>query len=430
MYNKMFLLQQTMKQLGAVHVKGQWRAACPLCQPEESDWNKYKMVISPGTKRLIICNCFNCCSPGDYYTNTSWWNEVYTRTKIPIQAATYLPEEIIKTEWENIGYKANTVKRREIPNVEALDNIYQYILNELGLNEKHRKWLDSKGLESSKAYDIGYRSTPDEEKQQQLGKSITKKYPNLVKIVPGFHEQQLLLRENAIVVPCRNYEGRIFGLKQRLFDGKKARIRLLSSSKFGGPKAIADCHFPLGVNKKETGRLWITEGERKADVWWLTKNEQIVSIPGVGAWKLVLNVLETVLPTTKSIVLALDRDGEGQKTKNKLIEELSEKDYTIEVAEWEEEKGLDDALLAGKEIKLTTAKTDTTKKKNKLTFQHIGSQVYIRNCDLIEWIRVKGPLLRQNINCHQPYLSTLIAEKKVKMRHSENGQIVEINGES
>ncbi|WP_121616759.1 DUF3854 domain-containing protein [Virgibacillus halodenitrificans] len=107
--------------------------------------------------------------------------------------------------------------------------------------------------------------------------------------------------------------------------------------------------------------VWLTEGPLKADIASdllpiLFKEDEmdslgdtVLSIPGVNSWRIILPILEKM--GVKRVIYAFDMDAiVNEDVKRNILEsvqELKDRDYTIDVAMWDqsEGKGIDDILL-------------------------------------------------------------------------------------
>jgi hypothetical protein len=308
-----------------------------------------------------------------------------------------------------------------------LNLVYNDILDNLTLSAEHEKWLADRGLPSDIAWALGYRSSVDCETdykkrpQNELEKKLLVKWKNVLQTVPGWDGKQdkLLMRRDAIVFPCRNLKGDVVALKQRLLDTKRGRMRLLSSSNSGGPRATNGCHVPIGVGHSVWKELWITEGERKADYNFIIRNLATIAIPGVSTWRRALELIPTLLAPGGSVIIALDQDDAGRNARDNLLAGIRGP-YTLKVATWEEDKkGLDDAI----NIKLKEVERSGTRRADPHYLINSNSEL-IPFSRLVEWVRNNGPVLRQRVPCYQPHISKLIREGKLQIEYSKEGQVI------
>lgn len=171
--------------------------------------------------------------------------------------------------------------------------------------------------------------------------------------VPGFHRKEesgrswySLAGYPGVLVPCRDINGRIVALKVRrdgAFEGP--RYTYLSSAKHGGSSAEACVHVPC-IQTTKPGII-VTEGELKADVVTALSGVRTLSVPGVGAWRLVLPVLQAI--GAHDVTVAFDADALENpvvaKASRELTEALQVLGYRPRVARWDPKfKGLDDFL--------------------------------------------------------------------------------------
>jgi hypothetical protein len=101
-------------------------------------------------------------------------------------------------------------------------------------------------------------------------------------------------------------------------------------------------------------RVWVTEGALKADLAAHFLGAVVVGAVGVTCWRPVIPVLEEL--GAADIVLAFDRDQDVNPVVARAVGELrkaiSESGFRVLEASWPREKGIDDALAAGVEIKV------------------------------------------------------------------------------
>jgi hypothetical protein len=98
--------------------------------------------------------------------------------------------------------------------------------------------------------------------------------------------------------------------------------------------------------------VWLTEGELKADLCAERLGAILLSIPGVGNWRLALADLCELRPGAGRVVVALDSDWRSKAAVHDAIWNLGQASaalgYEVDVALWDTTyKGLDDLLTAG-----------------------------------------------------------------------------------
>lgn len=336
---------------------GRFTAACPHCQADESDPHDYKLSLRPQQFYMLNLHCFRC-SPDPKDTNKRRWFffECFRLWEIDYGPFTKrLSPEEIAAAWSRVASSHANV-HRQVTNASneptLLHSVYTDLLERLDLNESDSKWLRKMGLEPDVAYALGYRTAPED--PAKIAKAMFSRWSYDLYKVPGFAgyspEASLYTRSPSVLTPCRDSQGRILCIKMRMRDGGKSRHRLLVG---GRTESVVLCHCPLGVGSKQWEVLWITEGERKADVFRQQSGNPVIGVPGTGTWRTALSVVEKLVPKGGSVVIAMDQDGKPQtlRAQNELAQCLTERGYRVSVATWNEEaKGIDDAKLRGFDI--------------------------------------------------------------------------------
>jgi hypothetical protein len=139
-----------------------------------------------------------------------------------------------------------------------------------------------------------------------------------------------------LVVRCDDHE-----------DGGK--YRWLSSKYAGGPSPEMVAQVPLHAGDNKTIR--ITEGQLKADIATALSGILTLGLPGVGAWRLALPVLERLQP--KLVLIAFDSDWRTNAHVSMALcdcaKHLHKAGFNCKVEDWHpsEGKGIDDLLAAG-----------------------------------------------------------------------------------
>jgi putative DNA primase/helicase len=246
------------------------------------------------------------------------------------------------------------------------DKLYRFLIDRLGLNEKHKADLKSRGLSDT----IGYASLPKKSRLLcvQIQQNLSSYTPtDIVNRVPGFTwsgNQLRLTQESGLLIPVYHNDGRIAALKVRTDKETKAGRYFYVS---GGKKNF-QAHLPNGkalkqkadhaVHVSQTSRLLpdntqirITEGELKANV--ATELTQILTIgvPGANSWKKSIPIVKS-RGTFNRVLVAFDSDWRTNDGVAKAIyglaTELKAEGLTPAVEIWDEKtKGIDDLLNAG-----------------------------------------------------------------------------------
>ncbi|MHB8927798.1 MAG: DUF3854 domain-containing protein [Bacillota bacterium] len=256
---------------------------------------------------------------------------------------------------------------RESASVEVLDHAYHALLSVLVLSSEHREHLLSRGLSAAQVSALAYRTMP-KAGRTRIAERVSA-VAGEVAGVPGFYLYKegvwCLAGPPGILVPVRDFEGRIHGVQiRRTGEIEGPRYVWLSSQgddrrpRPGGTPAKATYHV---AGATLTGRVWITEGPIKADISAMLLGETVIAVPGVNAWEGsgLLDALKK--HTVTEAVIAFDADLATNKwvTRSawKLYRTLRRSGITARFADWDPEdgKGLDDLLVAGKKPKVLSA---------------------------------------------------------------------------
>jgi hypothetical protein len=234
--------------------------------------------------------------------------------------------------------------------------VYSTLIGLLGLSLFHRRHLYGKKrrmtpLEVAAAQ---YRTLPPQEEIRQYiaGRVAETVDPGGI---PGFFRCDSgwsLTGPPGLMIPVRDWEGRVRGFQIRTDRGKQKYVWFSSSNpeKYpGGAKVRVTCHV-AGPRKE---RVWITEGPLKADIAAKFLNETVIAVPGVALWRASNLIGDLKAHNVKEAVIAYDADAATNpvvaKNARELGDALQAEGMKVFYAWWEGEKGLDDLFLAGKE---------------------------------------------------------------------------------
>lgn len=423
-------LQDCLDRLGVVRVSGGLYCRCLNCQPDETDPDRFKMAVSPGSVSPIVTFCLRCGKSKAQTEEDRSWNRwltkrLFTESGIDLGLVFQRMESAeIRRLWTQVKVGGECVPHRDEEgraDPDTLNRAYTDLLTQLTLSERHRKWLTKRGLDAEWCFRMGYRSTPP----------VSVRSTSPVVGVPGLtqswtqSEGQWLLRQNALLIPCRDRWGRVLSLKQRLFDGKKGRMRLVSG---GGVKALSLLHFPLGSVTDQTP-LWVTEGERKADALFYWYRLPTVGLPGVSTWSWAADVGRQY----GQVILALDNDDPGRKAADQLALSLGSNGVSVLVAKWEGTKGIDDALAKG--LKVTVGEWTGERESEGLQSSPPTKRLYteqslvlgqrLSDHQILQYLRQFGPVLRQDLKGYPPTISSMIRQGQIVMHKDDKGQWLE-----
>lgn len=241
--------------------------------------------------------------------------------------------------------------------VEVLDRAYRQLLDHLPLHHDHRGALRRRGLDDEAISRNAYRSMPGPERVR-IARELAELFGEVLLSVPGFHLTSRPGRAPfasiagsgpGIVIPCRDLAGRIVALKLRRDQADDGpRYHYLSSTLRGGPGTGSPAHAPVGT-PQQCDTIRLTEGELKADVAYRLSGVATLSTAGVGAWRSLLPMLQTIRPRT--VLVAWDADWQTKEEVRRPLAELLRLLLRCRIkvgVEWwpAGPKGIDDALSA------------------------------------------------------------------------------------
>lgn len=177
-------------------------------------------------------------------------------------------------------------ERQPLP-LEARHAAYSDMLEHLTLLDKHGENLLGRGLSEERIRRNQYRSMPETEQGRRLLASLLRSQGHELLGLPGFrtyYGDWTMSGPNGFLIPVRNEDGLIQGLKIRLDDEAvpNRKYRWFSSRDMtGGTRSYSWVHITGDTTKK---RAYLTEGPLKGDVAsFLAKDALFVCIGGVNA---------------------------------------------------------------------------------------------------------------------------------------------------
>ena len=245
-------------------------------------------------------------------------------------------------------------RSRQPLSLEARHAAYTDMLEHLTLLDKHRENLLGRGLTEERIRQNQYRSMPETARGRRLLAGLLRAQGHELLGLPGFRTycgDWTVSGPNGFLIPVRNKDGLIQGLKIRLDDESvpNRKYRWFSSRDMtGGTRSYSWVHVTGDTRKK---RAYLTEGPLKGDVAsFLARDALFVCIGGVNALGGLkdtirdLGVIEVVEamdmdqmtnPNVRKAVLAVRREVQS-------IRGLKYMKYTWNPAY----KGVDDYLLS------------------------------------------------------------------------------------
>lgn len=238
---------------------------------------------------------------------------------------------------------------------------YRAALGALRLEDVDRDNLRARGLDDDAIRAGGYRSLVDRGRAavaravvDAVGEGDAAGVPGMFwRAGDGGRGWWSFSGWSGLLIPVRDLEGRIVALKVRrreVDDGGKRYVYVTSASK-GGPSAESAIHVPeRALARRASGRLVLTEGELKADVaTHLLDGWAVVSLPGVGAWRLGVEFARGWGAST--VAVAFDADAATNATVRRARDDLHRalRGCVPKALLWRWDpkfKGLDDLLAA------------------------------------------------------------------------------------
>ena len=186
---------------------------------------------------------------------------------------------------------------------------YSEMLSLLTLSDRHRENLHERGLPDEIIARNGYKSMPETEAERRLLASLLACDHELHGL-PGFYTKDgawTLAGANGFLIPVRNKDGFIQGMKIRLDDDAARKYRWLSSRSSrmeNGTRSYSWIHVTGDTTQK---RAYLTEGPLKGDIAsYFANNALFVCLGGVNAHK---GLRETLLSLGVTEVMeAMDMD--------------------------------------------------------------------------------------------------------------------------
>lgn len=187
--------------------------------------------------------------------------------------------------------------------------VYMDMLSLLTLSAEHRENLRERGLFDDRIDQNQYRSMPQTSEGRKLLAALLRDTGHDLQGIPGFrtsYGEWTLSGPNGFLIPVRDKDGLIQGMKIRLDEGEPGRkYRWLSSR--NAPNGTRSYSWTHVTGSTASKRAYITEGPLKGDVASYLDNDALfVCIGGVFALHGLKDTLISLGVT--EVVEAMDMD--------------------------------------------------------------------------------------------------------------------------
>ena len=316
---------------------------CPCC-----DEHPRKKHLNINLKKEVF-RCPRCGVSGGIFDLYALYTGV-PRDKVRKELVERLgPPELVTRSKKKIVSR----QKEECPlaDIESRNNAYKALLSKLSLAADHKENLLNRGLKEADIERLGYRTTPVVG-MSAIAKQLQSEGLSLAG-VPGFYrdkngEWTFVHEKRGILIPVRDWIGRVQGLQIRRDNVSRRKFRWVSSTEMeDGCRAEGWTHLAGAVRST----ILLTEGPMKADVIHALTGLTVLAVPGVNS----LTQLQMALEDLRNeglveIKTAFDMDfatnHHVQNGYNSLLQLLGDMGFTFGTYLWDPRyKGLDDYIL-------------------------------------------------------------------------------------
>lgn len=252
---------------------------------------------------------------------------------------------------------------------EVRDRAYRAVLSALSLDAIDRTALLARGLRDEDIVRNGYRTLPREGRARlalvaldAVGEDLGRRVPGVVRRERDGRAWWAFAGSPGVLIPCRDVDGRVVALKVRRREAPKGLRYSTITSHFPaadgrvvylGPRAEAALHVPLLTRERlaapAAATAIVVEGELGSDVVAALSPWAAVALPGVGAWRLALDLAARLRPARVVVALDMDRTVKPDvaRAHRALVGALRAEGIATATAQWNPaHKGLADYLAA------------------------------------------------------------------------------------
>lgn len=232
--------------------------------------------------------------------------------------------------------------------------VYTDMLNLLTLSDKHTENLLGRGLSEERISRNLYRSMPNTKADRQLLAHLLRSCGHDLEGIPGFRTYYgtwTVCGPNGFLIPVRNKDGLIQGLKIRLDDSDQPNRKYRWFSSRGLPHGTRSYSWIHVTGNVQSKRAYLTEGPLKGDAAsFLMDDALFVCLGGVNATDGLIETLRELDVT--EVVEAMDMDQTTNPQVRRSVQEIRRIVQTIPNIRylkyiWNQSyKGIDDYALS------------------------------------------------------------------------------------
>lgn len=288
------------------------------------------LSIDAGEGGRVLIHCHAGCKTEDILTELGLsWADLHTGGGTQARIAAKTPPEE-----KELAFRSK---------------VYADLLEALPLIPAHRSDLSARGLADEQIELRQYRSLTFLTASKALAR-LHEKYGEELFTVPGFIDdgRPRITPSSGLAIPVRDLSGRVIAVQVRVADP----IRKYAWMSDRESSAGSPTHVPLGfLLSPSSEAAWVTEGPLKADVASALTGYSFLGTGGLN-WQSALPILAQA--HAEKVVLAYDMDRlskEGVAAKvDEFAKALRDGGYAVSLAQWDNHKGIDDALKAREKI--------------------------------------------------------------------------------
>ncbi|MBT6121585.1 DNA primase [bacterium] len=303
-------------------------------------------TVSPEKK---LWHCFGCQESGDLISFLQKIDNLTFKEAIE-NIASYAGIEIERTESKNSGYSSENDKLKETLR-DLLIYSREYFKQQLSKSKNDMNYLVNRGLSAEiiQQYNVGYSPNNNDIltvlKNHGFSDSDIKSAGMGVLSEKGYLYSRFRER---IMFPISDHLGRLVGFSGRVLPANQSPAKYLNSEEtliFNKRSVL----YGLDQAKKhvnKAGFIIVTEGF--FDALMIIDNGFPNTIASMGT-ALTDNHIRLLSRMTKSIILAFDNDGAGQKAAQKAISLIAPFNMNVRVLRYKENDPSDFLVTHGKE---------------------------------------------------------------------------------